>query len=75
MKAVEEMSKHQYVPTFLPAFIYANLGDRDRAFVWLEKAYQEHNWCMMGLKDDEIWDPIRSDPRFTNFLQRVGLPP
>ena len=75
MRAVEEFTKHQWFPSYAPAFVYANLGDKDRAFAWLEKAYKEHNWCILYLKDDPIWDPIRSDPRFKDLVRRVGLPP
>ena len=48
-------------------------GDRDNAFRWLEKAYQERDWCILYLKADPVWEPIRSDPRFANLLRRVGL--
>jgi TolB-like protein/DNA-binding winged helix-turn-helix (wHTH) protein len=56
------------------AFTYASLGDKDNAFRWLEKAYQERNWCILYLKDDPVWDPLRSDSRFKDLLRRVGLP-
>jgi len=74
MKAWEALSKRQHLPTFWAAFMYSNLADKDRAFVWLEKAYQEHDWCILHLKADPIWDPIRADPRFADLVRRVGLP-
>jgi tetratricopeptide (TPR) repeat protein len=75
MKEWDALSKRQHLPTFWAAFMYANLGDKDRAFAGLEKAYQEYDWCLLWLKNDPIWDPIRSDPRFSDLLRRVGLPP
>jgi len=57
------------------AFTYASLGNKDRAFVWLDKAVQQRNWMIIYLKRDNIWDPLRSDPRFTALLKRVGLQP
>ncbi len=75
MKAYEVLSKRRYLPPYWPAFLYAGLNDRDQAFAWLEKAYQEHDWCIMHLKAEPMWNPIRSDPRFNDLLRRVGLPP
>ena len=68
-----DMSKHHYVPPFLPAFLFASLGDADQAVAWLERAYKEHDWVLLDLKNDPIWDPIRSDRRFKGLLRRVGL--
>lgn len=58
----------------LPAYLYAVLGDKDRAFAWLEKAYQQKTHGMPFLKEDPTWDDIRSDPRFADLERRVGLP-
>jgi len=74
MKDWDKQAEHRYLPPFWPAFLYANLGDKDAAFRWLEKAYQEHSWCMLNLNTDDIWDPIRSDPRFAEYVRRAGLP-
>jgi TolB-like protein/DNA-binding winged helix-turn-helix (wHTH) protein len=75
MRAAEkEYLRGAQLASFAFAFTYASLGDRDNAFRWLEKAYQERNWCILYLKADPVWEPIRSDPRFANLLRRVGLP-
>jgi len=74
MKEWEKRSRRQYVPSFWPAFLYANLGDMDDGFRWLEKAYQEHSWCMLYLNLDPIWDAIRGDPRFAEYGRKAGLP-
>jgi len=74
MAVWEARSKHGYVPSFWPAFLYSSLGDKETAFRWLQKAYEEHSWCMLYLNDDKVWDPIRSDRRFAEFVHRAGLP-
>jgi len=56
------------------AFTYSSLGNRDRAFAWLNKAVEQRNWCIIYLKYDNVWDPLRPDPRFKDLLRRVGLP-
>jgi TolB-like protein/DNA-binding winged helix-turn-helix (wHTH) protein len=58
-----------------PAYLYAILGDKDRAFAWLEKGYQQKTHGMPFLKKDPTWDDIRSDPRFSDLERRVGLSP
>ena len=61
---------------FLPILGYSDrlLGDKEKAFAWLEKAFQERTLTMVSLKSDQYWDSLRSDPRFAELLRRVGLP-
>lgn len=75
VKGLEEESRHRYIPRIALAMVYVDLGDRDHAFAWLDRAYREHNYLTVYLKQEVAWDPIRSDPRFTDLLRRVGLPP
>ena len=55
------------------ALVYAGLGDRDQAFQWLEDARQAHDVGLVYLRVDPCLDPLRSDPRFADLLQRIGL--
>jgi TolB-like protein/class 3 adenylate cyclase/Tfp pilus assembly protein PilF len=59
---------------YLIAELYAQLGDKDHAFQWLNTACQERNWRVEGLRTDFLLDPIRSDPRFAELVRKVGLP-
>jgi TolB-like protein/DNA-binding winged helix-turn-helix (wHTH) protein len=71
----ERKPKSAHVPPYLMATMFASFGDKDRAFEFLEKAYQERSLDMTwGLKADLRIDNLRSDPRFQALLQRVGLP-
>jgi eukaryotic-like serine/threonine-protein kinase len=56
------------------AQLYAELGDKDQAFMWLNTALQEHDWYLIGLKTDFALDSIRADPRFAELVRKVGLP-
>jgi TolB-like protein/DNA-binding winged helix-turn-helix (wHTH) protein/Flp pilus assembly protein TadD len=53
---------------------YAELGLKDKAFVWLDKAIEVRNMNMEFIKVDERFVPLRSDPRFGDLLRRIGLP-
>jgi hypothetical protein len=54
------------------ALIYVGLGDPDQAMIWLNKAYEARFNPSILLRP--AWDPLRSDPRFTALLARIGLP-
>lgn len=57
------------------AIIYAGLREKDCAFAWLEKAYQQRNHGLVELKVEPMLDGLRADPRFQDLLQRVGFTP
>jgi adenylate cyclase len=57
------------------AQVYIGLDDKERAFEWLERAYQRRVQWLRFLKADFIYDPLRSDPRFKDLQRRIGLPP
>jgi len=57
----------------LIATIYVGLGDRRRAFEWLNKAYKERFTALIALKVEPMFDPLRSDPRFQDLERRIGL--
>jgi serine/threonine protein kinase/tetratricopeptide (TPR) repeat protein len=70
-----EVAKERYVSPYRMAQIYIALGDRDRAFEWLEKGYRDRSFgaSVMDLKAAPFWDPVRSDPRFADLLRRMNL--
>jgi eukaryotic-like serine/threonine-protein kinase len=71
---LRELSVHQYVAPYNISFIYAGLGERDKAFVWLNRAYQERSYLLTYLTVDERLDKLHSDPHFDELVRRVGLP-
>jgi eukaryotic-like serine/threonine-protein kinase len=67
------VSRQRYVAPYLPAFVYAALNERDQAFEYFEKAFQERSMAPW-LLPDPLLDGIRTDPRFQNLVRRMGLP-
>jgi Tfp pilus assembly protein PilF len=68
-------SKKNYVSTYMIGTICAGLGEKDKAFEFLEKAYQERSPDMpYFLKADLRIDTLRSDARFQDLMRRVGIP-
>lgn len=65
--------KRKYIRATYIARLYADLGDRERALEWLEKAYTERDSNLLFLKTDGSWDSLRADPRFASLTHRVGL--
>lgn len=59
---------------YFTAIVLTRLGHKDDAFVFLEKAYKQHHWAMIQLKVLQVWDPLRSDPRFQDLLRRMNFP-
>ena len=57
------------------AMIYMALGEKDKAFEWLEKAFEERAWQLGFLKVEPIFDPLRDDLRFNELMRRVNLVP
>jgi serine/threonine protein kinase/tetratricopeptide (TPR) repeat protein len=76
-KALAELgalSKRRYVSAFPIAWVYLGLGNKDRAFEWLEKAYEERACRLVYLNVERAFDPLRSDPRFVDLLRRMKFP-
>jgi len=72
-KQLEEVySRTNYIPAWYIASLYGLGGEKDQAFTWLERGYKARDG-MESLVVDPVWDPLRSDPRFKDLVQRVGL--
>jgi TolB-like protein/Tfp pilus assembly protein PilF len=70
---LKKLLKQRYVSPFYMAIVYAGLRQKDQAFKWLEKAYQERSSLITYLKVEPTFESLHSDPRFADLLQRIGL--
>ena len=71
---LNDLSQRRYVSAYDLALIHTGLGENDRAFQFLEKAYQERSSALSWLRVDQRLDKLRSNPRFSDLQRRVGLP-
>jgi TolB-like protein/tetratricopeptide (TPR) repeat protein/class 3 adenylate cyclase len=73
LKELKSLESQRYVPPSNLALLSYVLGEKDEAFSWLEKAYQDRDIRLCRLKVDSKWDSMRSEPRFVEILKRIGL--
>ncbi|MBK7934874.1 MAG: protein kinase [Acidobacteria bacterium] len=70
---LEQKVLQKQVSPFLPAVVYAGLNEKDKAFYWLERAFQERsNWLTL-IKVGRRMKSLHSDPRFDDLLKRIGF--
>ncbi len=70
---LQELRRGRYVQAVVVALVHVGLGEKDEAFFWLEKAYDERAQWLSEIKADPAFDSLRSDARFGDLLQRMGL--
>ena len=75
LERLEQLSRTEYVSPFSMAVVCAGIKERDLTFEWLEKSYEERSNKLVFLGVQPTFAPIRSDPRFTDLLRRIGLEP
>ena len=74
LDGLKESATKTYVSPLNLADAYAKVDDKDQAFGWLEKAYEERSPGLTSIKTDPVFDLLRADPRFAQILKRIGLP-
>ncbi len=74
LERLRGLASRGYVSPYFTAIVHAGLGDRERAFESLERAYEDRHPGMILLKSEPRFDQLRRDPRFTKLVQRVEQP-
>ena len=69
-----KQSKERWVSPALIGLVYTALGDKDKAFAWLEESNKAHDLSIVRLKSDFRFAPLRSDPRYHDLVRRIGIP-
>jgi serine/threonine-protein kinase len=74
IEAMKKISLHGHVPPFNLAIVYLGMGNHARALDYLEQAYASDSQWMVWLKEDRIFDPLRSEPRFKVLMKKLNFP-
>lgn len=72
---LEKQAKLCDVSSYAKALVYIGLDQKDQAFAWLEKAFEERSEMLPWLDIGAEYDSLRADPRFLDLRRRVGLSP
>ena len=70
---LQHMAQSRYVSSLYFAAIYTGLGEKSTALDWLDRAYKERNDRLVYLGVDPMADTLRSEPRFTQLLHKIGI--
>ncbi|MGO9716696.1 MAG: winged helix-turn-helix domain-containing tetratricopeptide repeat protein [Steroidobacteraceae bacterium] len=74
--ALEQLTeKYAYVPYWFYSIVSIGLNDWQRALEALDNAFHNHEPCLVSLKVDPVFDPLRQDARFSDMVRRIGLEP
>jgi TolB-like protein/Tfp pilus assembly protein PilF len=70
---LQHLAQSRYVSSLYFAMVYLGLGDKSTALDWLDRAYRERTDRLVYLGAEPMADPLRSDPRFTQLLHKIGV--
>jgi tetratricopeptide (TPR) repeat protein len=70
----EVIANYAQTAAYQIAEVYAWRGEKDKAFEWLERAYQQQDGGLSRVKGDALLKSLRNDPRFNALLRKMNLP-
>jgi adenylate cyclase len=73
LQRLDELAHRRFISTISRVYVYAGLGDKDKAFEWLEKAYQERSDSLAWFRFDPESKGLQSDPRFATLMRKIGF--
>ena len=74
LDTLHALSSKRFVTSYGLATIYAALDEKDNAFEWLDKAYEERSNWLVWLRADPRWTPFKKEKRYIELVNKVGLP-
>ena len=74
VRKLRDLEKTEVVDPYTFAVLYVGMGDKDKAFVELEKNFNERGFYILFMRFDPFMDPLHDDPRFADLIKRIGFP-
>ncbi len=74
LREMQQLSSRRFVTAYGMALVHAGLGEKEEAFRWLDKAFEERSHWLVWLRLDPRWTSLRGDPRFEALIQRMNYP-
>jgi eukaryotic-like serine/threonine-protein kinase len=74
IQELNQLATQKFVPARGVAEIYMGLGDKEQAFAWLDKAFEQRNGWLLHVKENQRYNSLRTDPRYLDLLRRMNLP-
>ena len=71
---MEALPRHRFVTSYGVALVHAGLGQKDEAFAWLDRAFEERSHWLVWLRLDPRWKSLREDARFGTLVRKMGFP-
>jgi tetratricopeptide (TPR) repeat protein len=75
LETLQMRAEKRYVQPYSVAWVYAGLGEKDRAFEWLEKTYEERAGFLLYFPHMDMAGVLKDDPRYADLMRRIGLEP
>jgi adenylate cyclase len=72
LRELEDLSTKRYVSPSNVATVYLGLGEKEKAFDWLDKAFEDLDPVLWWIKSDQLYDGVRDEPRFRALMQKVS---
>jgi tetratricopeptide (TPR) repeat protein len=73
LQSLDEMERRRYLSRVTRVYVYAGRGDKDKAFEWLEKAYQERSDALAWFRQEPESKSLRNDPCFATLMRKIGF--
>jgi len=73
LNKLQAAANSRYIPASYFAILWMGLGDKNQAFTWLNRGYQERSEHVLYLGIEPLVDPLRTDPRFAALLREIGI--
>jgi adenylate cyclase len=72
LRQLQDLSRQRYVSPSNVATVYLGLGEKEKAFDWLDKAFEDRDPVLWWIKSDQLYNSVRDEPRFQALMQRVS---